>query len=389
MLVVSMTLKLAARTRALRPSPTLAMGAKARKMREAGRSVVSFAAGEPDFGTPPEVCDEAIRALRAGETKYTPSSGTAQLRKAIAEKFIRENGLDATPEDVMATCGAKQALYNAFNVLLDPGEEAIVLAPCWPTYLDQLVVSGAVPVPVRGCDAETLEGAVSPRTRAIVVNSPCNPTGGTLDAESLAEIGRFADRHGLWVVSDEIYERLQYEGEHLSTAKFCEPQRCITISGCSKTYAMTGWRIGFAHGPTEVVRAMGCLQDQVTSNPTTFAQAGAIAALQLPNQKVEEMRETFRRRRDLIVSELQVRLGIAVPSPKGAFYVMLGLAQFLRPEETDVEFADALLEAVGVATVPGSFFLAEDSLRLSYATSEEDIIDGVGRLAEFVQGRRQ
>lgn len=381
------TLKLAARSHALRPSPTLAMGAKARKMREAGRRVVSFAAGEPDFGTPKEVCDEAIRALQDGETKYTPSSGTSQLRAAIAEKFVQENGLDATPENVMATCGAKQALFNAFNVLLDPGDEAIVLAPCWPTYLDQLQVAGAQAVPVRCDDLKALEAAITPQTRMVIVNSPCNPTGGTLHSDYLTQLGKLADRHGLWLVSDEIYERLRYEGRHESTAKFCDPERCVTVSGCSKSYAMTGWRIGFAHGPTEVIRAMGCVQDQVTSNPTTFAQAGAVAALHLPQKVVDDMRETFRRRRDLMVQSLGDGLGIEVPVPNGAFYVMLDLRSLLKPGETDVEFADSLLEASGVATVPGSFFLADGSVRLSYATSEHDIVSGTALMASFVKDR--
>lgn len=356
-------------------------------MRDEGRRVVSFAAGEPDFGTPEEVCEAAIGAIRHGETKYTPSSGTLELREAIAEKFVRENGLAATAATVMATCGAKQALFNAFSVLLDPGDEAIVLAPCWPTYLDQIQVAGARAVTVPCDDPDAIEAAVTPLTRLIVVNSPCNPTGSTLSEDRLAHIGNIAARHGLWIVSDEIYERLRYDGEHRSTAHFCETGRCVTISGCSKSYAMTGWRIGFAHGPVEVVQAMGCVQDQVTSNPTTFAQAGAVAALRMDPSVVAGFRDTFRARRDLMVGLLRERAGVAVPVPNGAFYVLLDIRGSLRPGETDVEFADALLEATGVATVPGSFFLAEGTVRLSYAASEADIEEGTGLLASFMKER--
>jgi aspartate aminotransferase len=361
-------------------------------MAEAGRRVVSFAAGEPDFDTPQAVCEAAERAIRDGRTRYTPSAGTTELREAVAAKFVRENGLAATPATVMATCGAKQALYNAMSVLLDPGDEVVVPAPCWPTYLDQaeLVGARAVPVPCRADDGYPLdlgaiEDAVGPRTRAIVLNSPCNPTGAAYSDDEIATVGRIADRHGLWIVSDEIYERIRYGSPHVSAALLCDPERTVTVSGCSKSFAMTGWRIGFVHAPKAVLDAMVCVQDQVTSNPTSFAQAGAVAALSLPPEAVAAMTDRFRARRDLIVELLANRLGSEVRPPQGAFYVLLDVRRWAG-EGGDKALADRVLERAGVATVPGSFFLAPGTIRLSYAASEEDIDEGTARLAEELTG---
>lgn len=389
-----MTLPLASRARALRPSPTLAVGSKARLVAESGRRVVSFAAGEPDFDTPRAVCEAAERAMRAGMTRYTPSAGTAALREAIAAKFVRENGLAATASNVMATCGAKQAIYNAMCVLLDPGDEVIVPAPCWPTYLDQaeLVGARAVPVPCRAedgyaLDLDAIEAAVGPRSRAIVLNSPCNPTGAAYTEEQVASLGQIASRHGLWIISDEIYERIRYGSPHVSAARLCDPEQTVTVSGCSKSFAMTGWRIGFAHAVQPVVDAMVCVQDQVTSNPTSFAQAGAVAALGLPSAEVEAMTARFCARRDLMLELLASRLGLEVRAPEGAFYVLADVRRWAG-EDGDKALADRLLDQAGVAAVPGSFFLAPGTLRLSYATSEEDIDEGTAKMAAELMGER-
>lgn len=369
------------------------MGSKAKRMAEAGMRVVSLAAGEPDFGTPKAVCDAAEQAMRSGATKYTPSAGTPALREAIAAKFVRENGLDATAATVMATCGAKQALFNAFTVLLDPGDEVLVPTPCWPTYLDQIELAGGRPVPVPteagegyALDPDRLAAAVGPQTRAVVLNSPCNPTGAVVADSSVEAIGRIAAKHGLWIVSDEIYERIRYGPPHVSAARLCDPAQVVTVSGCSKTYAMTGWRIGFVHACREVVDAMVNVQDQVTSNPTSFAQAGAVAALNLPGDEVESMRARFQSRRDLILRLLDTHLGIAPPTPAGAFYVLADVRSWLAEGEEDADLADRLLESAGVATVPGSCFLARGCLRLSYAASEADIEEGVAKMAGLLHG---
>lgn len=367
------------------------MGAKAKQMQEAGRKVVSFAAGEPDFATPAPIRRAAAEAIEAGKTKYTASAGTHELRQAIAAKFVRENGLTVGPENVMATCGAKQAVYNALYVLLDRGDEVLVPTPCWPTYLDQAASLEVVPVqvPTRAedgyaLDPSRLEDAVTPRTKALLLNSPCNPTGACLSDEALDEVAQVASRHGLWILSDEIYERLRYDGAHRSAALAYDPARTVTVSGCSKTYAMTGWRIGFACGPAEVVSAMASLQDQVTSNPTTFAQSGAVAALAMPAGEVEEFRATFRRRRDLMASLLEESLGEPVARPAGAFYILLDVQRWAGGAGGDEGLADRLLEEAGVATVPGSCFCAPGRLRLSYAASDADIGEGVAAMARFL-----
>lgn len=386
---------LSARTGLLKPSPTLAMTAKARQMKAEGQDVLSFAAGEPDFNTPEPVCQAAAQALQDGLTKYAPSRGLPALRKAIAEKVLRENKFTAHDDQIVVSCGAKHSLYNAFQVLLDPGDEVILFAPYWMTYADQIRLAGAAPVVVH-TTAETgytphpdqVKAAITNRTKAIVVNSPSNPTGGAWERKLLKEIAAIALRNNLWIVSDEIYEKLTYDHQHTSIASLGKEvaDQTVTILGCSKSYAMTGWRIGFSVSPPHIATAIADLQDQVTSNATTFAQAGAVAALQLPENEVEAMRATFQKRRDIGLQLLRQIPDLQVATPKGAFYFFVDISAYLDEHcPTDTQLAEKLLAQNLIATVPGSVFEGPGHLRLSYATSEADITEGIRRLQQGLQ----
>ena len=390
------TLSLAARTGLLRPSPTLGITAKANAMRAEGVDVISFAAGEPDFDTPVPITQAAIEALEAGFTKYTPSAGIPDLRKAIAEKLQRENRLSYQPEQIVVSCGAKHSVFNSMQVLLDPGDEVVLFAPYWMTYADQIRLAGGVPkvVPTRSEDSfvptgDAIRAAIGPRTKAILINSPSNPTGAVFPRETVKEIAALALRHGLWIISDEIYERLVYGVEATPVASLGQDvyERTITINGCSKTYAMTGWRVGFAAASLPVAKAMSNYQDQVTSNPTSFAQKGAAVAFRLPPENVEAMRAEFHARRDLVVGLLRGISDVYVPEPKGAFYVFPDFSAHLGgPVATDVDLAEYLLETAKVALVPGSVFEGPGHLRISYAASRNDIVRGVARIQEAIQG---
>ena len=386
------TLRLSSRAQLLKPSPTLSITANANALTAEGVDVISFAAGEPDFNTPDAICDAAIAAIKAGMTKYTPSSGTKELKEAIAAKLDRENGLKYSPDQIVASCGAKHSVYNTMQVLLDPGDEVILIAPYWMTYADQIRLAGGVPVVVHTSGDDdfvpslaALKGAITGKTRAIVLNSPSNPTGAVLPRETLKEIASLALRHDLWIVADEIYERLVYGVTHQSIATLGRDvyDRTITINGVSKTYSMTGWRIGFAAAPLPVAKAMSNLQDQVTSNPTAFAQKGAVAAYAMPSDAVEAMRAEFEARRDLVVAGLRRIPNVKVPEPKGAFYVFPDVSHYLGGEiASDAALATYLLEKANVATVPGSVFEGTGHLRMSYAASRNDIERGVARIAE-------
>jgi len=367
-------------------------------MKAQGIDVVSFAAGEPDFNTPEPIRRAAIEAIEAGFTKYTPTSGIDALKKAVSEKLARDNGVKVAPEQVVVSCGAKQSVYNAMQILLDPGDEVILVAPYWMTYAEQVWLAGGVPKVVRTASAdgfipsyEALKQAVSPRTKAIIVNSPTNPTGAVWPRETIKQVAALALRHGFWVVADEIYEKLVYGVEHVSIASLGTDiaEQTVTINGCSKTYAMTGWRIGYAAAPLPVAKSMSNLQDQVTSNPTSFAQKGAVVALGLPPTDVDLMRAEFRARRDLISSLLVKIPGVRLEPPKGAFYVLPDFSAFLGGKiKDDVALAEYLLEEARVATIPGSVFIAEGHLRLTYATGRADIEKGVARIGDALQRLR-
>lgn len=388
---------LSRRTELLKPSPTLAISARAKALQAQGVDVVSFGAGEPDFDTPEPIRAAACAAIEAGMTRYTPSAGVMPLREAIARKLLRENGLTYAPTQIVASCGAKHSLYNAMQVLLSEGDEAILLAPYWATYDDGVRLAGGVPKVVTTRDANgfiptmgELAAAVGPRTRMIVVNSPSNPTGALYPEETLREIAELALRHNLWIVSDEIYERLVFDGKSAPSIAALVPEvldRTVTVGGVSKTYAMTGWRIGFAASPEPVAKAMTNLQDAVTSNPTSFAQVGAAFAFDMDPSTVEAMRDEFQVRRDLIVGLLNAIPGFTCNTPGGAFYAFPNVSGALKNGEDDTAFAAALLDQARVAVVPGSAFGGPGHIRLSYATGRELIETGVGRIAEFVRSR--
>lgn len=371
------------------------MAAKAKKMKAEGIPVISFAAGEPDFNTPEPICDAAIQAIRDGFTKYTAGAGTIELREAIVQKLARENGLNARPDQVVVSCGAKHSIYNALMALVEPGDEVILIAPYWMTYAEQIELAGGVPVFVDSAresgfvpDPEAIRAAVTPRTKALVLNSPCNPTGAVFPRSVLKEIAALALRHDFWIISDEIYERLTYGEPAMSVASLGREiaERTVTVNGCSKSYAMTGWRIGYAVAPLEVAQAMANLQDQVTSNPTSFAQVGAVVALGMPGDAVTAMRDEFRARRDLMAGLLAEIPGVEFAIPEGAFYIFASFSRALGLEEADdLALADRLLAEAHVAAVPGSVFRGPGYLRLSYAASQQDIHEGIDRLRSCIQ----
>ena len=366
-------------------------------MKADGIDVISFGAGEPDFNTPQEICDAAKEAIDSGFTKYTPSAGIVELREAICGKLSRENGLEYYPSQIIVSCGAKHSVYNSMQVLVDPGDEVILIAPYWMTYADQIQLAGGIPVVVQTSaeygfvpELDAITAAITPRTKAILINSPSNPSGAVLPDHILQGIADLADKHDLWIISDEIYERLIYGTTFRSIASLSHnvKDRTVTIGGCSKSYAMTGWRIGFAAVPLPVAKAMSNFQDQVTSNPTSFAQKGAVVAFNLPSESVESMRAEFEIRRDLIVGLLSDIPGVKITPPKGAFYAFPDVSACLLPGETDITLAEYLLEKAHVAVVPGSVFEGQGHIRLSYATSRKNIEEGVRRIKDALANRQ-
>ncbi len=396
---------LAQRMRTLAPSATLAVQARARELQARGVDVISFGAGEPDFDTPARIKEAAVQALRRGETKYTEVGGILELRQAVCAKLKRDQGLDYEPADVLVSVGAKHTLFNIAVALLDPGDEVLVPSPYWVSYPEQIRLLGAVPVPVpteeaAGFDLDPgrLRAAVTPRTRAVIVNSPNNPTGAVFSPAALEAVARLAVERGLWVISDECYEALTYEGRHVSIAQLGADirARTLVVNTCSKAYAMTGWRIGYAAGPREVIRAMTSVQSQVTSNPSSIAQWAAVEALAGPQDEVAKMAGEFDRRRRLIVAGLNALPGVRCAMPRGAFYAFAnvsglfgrraevgGAPRALRGCTDVVEF---LLEHARVAVVPGLDFGSDAHVRLSYATSAELIREGLSRM-EAALGR--
>jgi aspartate aminotransferase len=387
------------------PSPTLAITAKARKMREEGIDVLSFGAGEPDFDTPEFIKEAAVTALREGFTKYTPTAGIEPLRKAICDKLWRDNGLKYEPNQIIVTCGGKHALYNAFQVICDPGDEVIIPAPYWVSYPEMVKLADGVPVFVYADEStgfvptiDAIREKISVRTRAIVVNSPCNPTGAVFHRQRLKEIAALALRHDLYIVSDEIYEKMVYDGhEHVSIASLGEEvkKRTILVNGMSKAYSMTGWRIGYAAAERELIAAMTRIQDQSTSNPTSIAQKAALAALQAPEDTVKRMVAAFAERRRAIVDGLNRIPGFRCAEPGGAFYAFPNVSALYgkrwgdRVINNSDAFAEYLLEVARVAVVPGSGFGADENIRLSYACSLDTIRNGLARIADAVQALQE
>ncbi len=388
------------RARRANPSPTLAITAKAKQMKADGIDVVSFGAGEPDFDTPQNVKDAAIKALQAGMTKYTPTSGTPELKAAICAKLKRDSGLEYQPSQIIVSIGAKHSLYNTMLALLDPGDEVIIPAPYWVSYPEMVKLAEGVPVYVQ-TDESTgfrmtpamLRAAITPKTKALVLNSPSNPTGAVYDPSVIEEIAKIAVERGIYVISDEIYEKLVYGGnKQISIASLGEDIKklTITINGLSKSHSMTGWRIGYAAAEQEIISGMSRIQDHSTSNPVSFVQAGAVEALNGPQDAVEEMRKAFDERRKEIVSSLNAIPGVVCPDPGGAFYVFPNVSAFYgrsfngKSISGSDAFAEFLLNEAKVAVIPGSGFGADSNIRLSYATSMDNIKKGIARISEAV-----
>lgn len=391
-------MKLAARVSRIAPSPTLAMAAKAKAMAAEGVDVIDFSAGEPDFDTPEPVKAAAEDAIRSGFTKYTPSSGIDELRGAIADKFQTELGVRYKNSQILVSCGAKHSLYNLAQAFLEAGDEIIIPIPYWVSYSDQALLNDATPVLLTTKEEEgyavhaaALERLITPRTKAIMVNSPCNPTGATYDRATLEAIASVAIRYNLLVISDEIYEKVLYDGTtHISIASL-GPEiaaRTVVINGVSKAYAMTGWRIGYAAGPQELITAMGNIQSQSTSNPCSIAQKAAVAALRLGEPFTVKMVEEFSRRRTTIVNGLNRIQGVHCQMPRGAFYAFPNIKGILGKQapsgmlKTANDVAQYLLEEARIAVVPGEPFGSSDHLRLSYATSMTTITRGLERLEQ-------
>lgn len=397
-----MSLHLASRVRQMAPSPTLAIDTRTKELIAAGKDVLNFSVGEPDFDTPEHIKEAARQALAAGHTKYTPAAGTLELREAICEKLQVDNGLEYEPADIVVSNGGKQSLYNVFQVILDPGDEVIVQAPYWVSYPEIVKLAGGVPVIVRSTAASgfrltaaEIEAHLTPRTRAINLNSPSNPTGAVYSRAELEAIAELAVRHGLYIVTDEIYEKLMYgDAEHVSIASLGpEVKRLtITVNGFSKAYAMTGWRMGYCASERPLAKAMADLQGQSTSGPSSITQKAAVAALRGPQEPVEQMRQEFERRRDYIVERLNRLPGVDCLLPAGAFYVfpsvtgLLGRELAGRRVETDADLCELLLEETGVSLVPGSAFGAPGHVRISYATSMENIVTGLDRIEALLGG---
>lgn len=383
-------MRLAARARRIRPSPTLEITARAQLLRAQGRDVISLAAGEPDFDTPPNVKEAAVRALREGRTKYTPAPGIPELREAIAQRYREEFGLDYEPSEVIVGCGAKHVLFNALQVLLEEGDEALVVAPYWVSYPAMVALAGGQVRVVWAAEEdgfklrpEALQEAIGRRTRLLILNNPCNPTGAVYSPEELEALAEVVLRHGLVVISDEVYERFVYEGRFVSLAAL-DPalqRRTVVVSGVSKSYAMTGWRIGYALGPEEVIRAMAALQSQSTSNPNSIAQWAALEALRGPQDHVQRMIAAFAERRRAVVEALNRMPAVRCLPPQGAFYAF----PRVELEMGSVELAELLLERAGVALVPGAAFGAEGYLRLSYSVDMERLQEALRRLGRALE----
>lgn len=373
------------------PSVTLGVTSRAKAMAAAGESVCSFAAGEPDFDTPENIKAAAVEALGAGETKYAPVPGLPELRKAIAEKLQKDNGLKYEADQVVVSCGGKHSLFNIVMALCAEGDEFLIPSPYWLSYPEMVRIAGGVPVAVEAREEdgykvtpEQVDAAVTGRTRAIIINSPSNPIGVVYTRAELEAIAAVALKHGLYIISDEIYEKLVYDGlEHASPAGFSDEAfaRTITMNGFSKAYAMTGWRLGYLAGPRDVVKAITAFQSHSTSSPTTFAQYGAVEALRTPTEVVDRMVAAFAERRTYLYERLTAIKGLTCVKPMGAFYALPGISAFGMDSVT---FSEKLLEDQKVAVVPGQPFGADGSIRLSYACGMDNIREGMDRLERFI-----
>ncbi len=389
------------RIKKVQPSATLKITAAAKKMKKEGLNVINFGAGEPDFDTPEYIKEAAINSIKKGDTKYTPASGMLELKNVVAEKIKKELNLDYTSENIIISVGAKHSLYNVMQAMVNPGDEVILFSPYWVSYKEQINLASGVPVYIDTTKTnfkinfDELESKITDRTKLILLNSPQNPTGVVYSKEDLERLAEIVLKHdNLYVISDEIYDKLIYDGKkHFSIAQVSEEikDRTIIINGVSKTYAMTGWRIGYLAARKEIAKAVGNLQSHSTSNPTSFCQVASITALSEEKDEIKKMIEKFEERRNLIYSLLQDIEGIKVEKPEGAFYIFPDISAFFGKEYEGAEikdsftFAEVLLEKKHTAVVPGVAFGADAFIRLSFATSDDDIKEGVKRIKEFIE----
>jgi aspartate aminotransferase len=397
---------IAERMNRISPSPTMAVTAKARALKAQGRDIISLSAGEPDFDTPEHIKQAAIAAINAGDTKYTDVAGTPALRKAVAAKFQRDSGITYTPEEIIISTGGKQVIFNAMLATVQAGDEVIIPTPCWVSYPDIVKLAEGEPVFV-SCSqnngfklrAEDLDAAITDKTKWVFLNSPNNPSGAAYSAAELRPICDVLLKHPkVWVFTDDIYEKLTYDGFKPATVVEVEPKlrdRTVTMNGCSKAYAMTGWRIGYCGAPLALIKAMDKLQGQSTSNASSVSQAAAVAALNGPEDELGEMVEVYKARRDLVVEMLNKAPGVTCSTPEGAFYVfpsIHGCIGKTTPKgvriETDEDFVIALLEETGVAAVHGSAFIYPGHFRISYATSTEALQEACTRIQKFCASLR-
>jgi len=389
-------MQLSDRIMTVAPSLTLQITAKAKAMKARGVNIISFGAGEPDFDTPEFIKDKTIESLQNGFTKYTPAAGIPELRKAIADKFSCENNIPYTEKNVVVCCGAKHALYNVFQVLLNPGDEVLIPAPYWLSYPEMVRLAEGNPVIVETAQSggfkvtpSLLDAARTERTRALILNSPSNPTGAVYSRAELEAIAAWAVKRAIAVISDEIYEHLLYEGaEHVSIAALDDAVRdlVITVNGVSKSYAMTGWRIGYVAAPEAVAKAIGTLQSHSTSNPTSFAQIGAVHALREGGNDVKRMIAVFRKRRELILKELAAIPGLKPYKPAGAFYVFCDCSALGM---TAMTLTNHLLDEANVAVIPGEPFGSQNHIRLSFAISDAAISEGIRRIGTWIASRQR
>lgn len=388
----------------VKPSPTIAVSTKAAEMKAAGKDVIGLGAGEPDFDTPENIAEAGMQAIRDGKTKYTAPDGIAELKQAICAKFKRDNGLEYQPKQISVGTGGKQILYNALTATLNAGDEVVIPAPYWVSYPDMVLLAGGEPVIAEASlqtsfklTADQLEAAITPRTKWFIFNSPSNPTGAGYSHDELKELTDVLMRHPhVWVMTDDMYEHLAYDDFKFCTPAQVEPrlyERTLTCNGVSKAYAMTGWRIGYAAGPEELIAAMRKIQSQSTSNPCTISQWAAVEALNGPQDFIAENNATFMRRRNLVVEMLNATQGIECPMPEGAFYVYPSIAGLIGKTtpggtviENDEVFATALLEDKGVAVVFGAAFGLSPNFRISYATSDEALKEACTRIQDFCKG---
>ncbi len=380
------------------PSPTLAITAKANALKAQGKDVISFGAGEPDFDTPQNVKDAAVAALAKGDTKYTPSSGTVALKDAILAKLKRDNGLTYSRNEIIVSCGAKHSIYNLMQALLDPSDEVIIPAPYWVSYPEQVKLADGTPVIVQTNEgtgflatASQIEGCVTSRTKLVIINSPSNPSGGVLTESEFRKIFELTSKREIYLMTDECYCQFLYEAKPFSIAALPGAKETVVVAGSlSKTYAMTGWRVGFALAPAPIIGAMMKLQSHSTSNPTSIAQKAAVEAMRGPQDSIPEMLSEYRNRRDFVINRLRAIPGVSIVVPKGAFYAYPNVSVAYRSGrvKNSMDFSTALLQESHVAVVPGEAFGTDDHVRISYATSMHELERGLDRIQKFIDGLR-